>query len=358
MPRRTMPAAKPARSPMTPPPSAMTASPRSSRAARTRVDDLLKCRRSSWSSRRPAVMTVDIADAGRVEAGGQRRKMRGGDILVGDDGRRGCRAAAPRSPCRRARSGRRRSGCRRRGRQARHRRSSSSAVVTPPAAFDRRKPLGERLDHLVGDDFLALVARRNGHVGRSHRPDGARPSAFPSRRAGRRFLSSGRFCFFETRSMSTSMSAFSQTESAVRGDRRPRLFVHEGAAAGRQDLRPVLQHAGDHPLFQRAEFGLAIALEQIGNGHARRASRSRGRCRRRRGRVRWRPCGRSPFCRRPSARRRRSKRLPSAASSRPACRRQAHAPLLVVPALRSLPGVSHMKSRLRQACAERLPARP
>ena len=35
MPRRTMPAAKPARSPMTPPPSAMTASPRSSRAAST-----------------------------------------------------------------------------------------------------------------------------------------------------------------------------------------------------------------------------------------------------------------------------------------------------------------------------------
>ena len=42
MPRRTMPAAKPVRSPMTPPPSAITASPRSSRAARTLVDHRLQ----------------------------------------------------------------------------------------------------------------------------------------------------------------------------------------------------------------------------------------------------------------------------------------------------------------------------
>ena len=84
MPRRTMPAAKPARSPITPPPSAMTASPRSSRAARTRSHHILRrCEALGLLAGRQD--DSDIADAGRVEAGGQSRKMRGSDVLVGDD---------------------------------------------------------------------------------------------------------------------------------------------------------------------------------------------------------------------------------------------------------------------------------
>ena len=55
------------------------------------------------------------------------------------------------------------------------------------------------------------------------------------------------------------------------GDRRPRLRVHEGAAARRQHLRAVFQHAQDDALLQRPELGLAIALEQFGNAHARHA---------------------------------------------------------------------------------------
>ncbi len=119
MPRRTMPAAKPARSPMTPPPSAITASPRSSRAARTR--STTSCSAAKLLVFSPAgSVTGDAADAGRVEAGGQRRKMRGGDVLVGDDGganagqARGDLVAGARDQARR------RSGCRRRARRARH----------------------------------------------------------------------------------------------------------------------------------------------------------------------------------------------------------------------------------------------
>ena len=80
---------------------------------------------------------------------------------------------------------------------------------------------------------------------------------------GSGFLSSGRFCLFETRSISTSMSAFSQTDTPCPAIAARVLLVHEGAAAGREHLRSVLEDAGDHALFQRPELFLAIALEQI-----------------------------------------------------------------------------------------------
>ena len=51
----------------------------------------------------------------------------------------------------------------------------------------------------------------------------------------------------------------------------PRLRVHVGAAAGRQDARRLLQQPGDHPPFAGAELLLTKAFEEFGDGTARRA---------------------------------------------------------------------------------------
>ena len=51
---------------------------------------------------------------------------------------------------------------------------------------------------------------------------------------------------------------------------RPRLGVHEGAAAERQHQRVAGQQPADHPALAGAEVALAIAGEQFGDGAARR----------------------------------------------------------------------------------------
>ena len=61
------------------------------------------------------------------------------------------------------------------------------------------------------------------------------------------------------------MSAFSQTEIAFSLISCARLRVHEGAAAGGQHVRRLVQQAGDHPPFAVAEGGLAILLEDLGD---------------------------------------------------------------------------------------------
>ena len=46
------------------------------------------------------------------------------------------------------------------------------------------------------------------------------------------------------------------------------FLVHDGAAAGRQHLRAVVEQAGDHALLAGAEIGLAVLGEDFRNGHA------------------------------------------------------------------------------------------
>src|SRR6185437_12273937 len=48
---------------------------------------------------------------------------------------------------------------------------------------------------------------------------------------------------------------------------RPRLGIDEGAAAGAEHDMLVAQQPGDHPRFSRTEFGLPVALEDLGDGH-------------------------------------------------------------------------------------------
>jgi hypothetical protein len=53
------------------------------------------------------------------------------------------------------------------------------------------------------------------------------------------------------------------------GDARPRLRVHEGAAAGPEHLRPVVQKARDDAALAVPEIGLAIGGEDVVDRHAR-----------------------------------------------------------------------------------------
>src|SRR5262249_37194620 len=54
-------------------------------------------------------------------------------------------------------------------------------------------------------------------------------------------------------------------------DALARLWHHEGAAASRQHLRPRAQQAADHLALTLAEVGLAVVLEDVGDGLAGRA---------------------------------------------------------------------------------------
>jgi hypothetical protein len=48
--------------------------------------------------------------------------------------------------------------------------------------------------------------------------------------------------------------------------RFPRGRVHEGAAAGREDMGWLAQQPGNHPPLAIAKIGLAVFLENLGYG--------------------------------------------------------------------------------------------
>ena len=84
MPRSVTPAAKPARSPTTPPPSATTASRRSIRAARSPSTTFARAAKL-FDASPGGMVTTTCVDAGRGEALGEAPEMKSGDGLVGDD---------------------------------------------------------------------------------------------------------------------------------------------------------------------------------------------------------------------------------------------------------------------------------
>ncbi len=51
-------------------------------------------------------------------------------------------------------------------------------------------------------------------------------------------------------------------------DRRARIGVHDGAAAGGQNLRAAVEQPRDHARFAAAEIGLAVAGKNVGDAHA------------------------------------------------------------------------------------------
>ena len=86
--------------------------------------------------------------------------------------------------------------------------------------------------------------------------------------SGSAFCSSGRVARLRTRRISTSRSALSQIEMPCSAMRCAGLLVHEGAAAGGEHDRPLLQQAGDHPALAVAEMVLAVDGEDLRDRHA------------------------------------------------------------------------------------------
>ena len=60
----------------------------------------------------------------------------------------------------------------------------------------------------------------------------------------------------------------SQTETPFCPDAAARVRVHEGAAAGRQHLRPAIEEARNDALFAGTEIGLAVGGEDFRDRHA------------------------------------------------------------------------------------------
>ena len=171
---------------------------------------------------------------------------------------------------------------------------------------------GERADDLVDDLVVRHLARLHGEVGQ--RIDRiALVHQRPQRRA--------RIVGLEQRTVVAALDAAHQhvefglepDRDALGADRRAGVGVHEGAAAGRQHLRPAFEQARDHARLAGAEVGLAVRWRRYPGWSCRPPSRSR--CRRRRTgcRAAARAAGRSTTCRRPSCRRAR----PSAARAPP-----------------------------------------
>ena len=134
MPRRTMLAAKPARSPITPPPSAITQSPRSSPISSRRSHSRGQRREALGRLAGRQDLRAGVAARG-LQARLQRGQVARGDVLVGDDAasaRR--RAAASMSSPARAAAGRARSARRRSGAERDADRSSAAPVLASVAS--------------------------------------------------------------------------------------------------------------------------------------------------------------------------------------------------------------------------------
>ena len=143
MPRRTMLAAKPARSPITPPPSAITRSPRSRPISSRRSHSRASAGEALGRLAGRQDLGAGVAADG-LQACFERRQVAARDVGIGDDGALG-RAEARLDqlgrarPAGRARSARRRSGCRaRRGssRLGRLAASGSALMALRPAAAE------------------------------------------------------------------------------------------------------------------------------------------------------------------------------------------------------------------------------
>ncbi len=83
-PRRRIPAAKPARSPMTPPPNGKTRSPRSRPSSKSRSDSVARSRKFFVAS--PGFMTIEPANTpSDFRLSSSVARVIAGDILVGDN---------------------------------------------------------------------------------------------------------------------------------------------------------------------------------------------------------------------------------------------------------------------------------
>ena len=271
MPRRTMPAAKPARSPMTPPPSAMTTSPRSSRAASTPSTTSCRCGKALglFAGRQRDDGRLRCRAASRLATSASR--WRCGDIVVGDDRPRARPAGGARSPRRRARAGRRRSGCRRRGRRAPTStvsigRSSPLLARRPRSAMPRCRPSAS----ITSPAMTSLRSSRVGTVtSAAHRPDSARPSASPASARGSAVLAAAG-------SASWTPAPTARRDRPSARPKRRASAIASRVCAFMKAPPPVDSTCG--PLSSRRRMtrcssarnsGLAIALEQIRDRHAR-----------------------------------------------------------------------------------------
>ena len=121
--------------------------------------------------------------------------------------------------------------------------------------------LCQRADDLVDDGVVRLVARLHDDVGLRI-----------ERLAQRHQL----LDLFGQRPVVAPLGPFHQhveiglqpDRDAFDVDQLAGVRVHDGAAAGRQHLRAVVQQPGDHARLAGAEIGLAVLFENLRNGHA------------------------------------------------------------------------------------------
>ena len=159
------------------------------------------------------------------------------------------------------------------------------------------------LDHLVGRDVGRLGRRIPPRCRPRHRSGSAGSSdarGFPWDRP-RAAAAGGCACF--TRSNSTSRSARSQTVMRLGAHQRPRLGVHVGAAAGRQDVRRARPAGGRSPGARRRGTRPRRSARRTRRSSSRPRARSRRRRRRTAGRAAAPAACRWRSCRRPSGRR-------------------------------------------------------
>ena len=268
-PRRTAEAAKPARSPITPPPSATTRSLRSMRAAisasQTRSNSEILLRAFAGRHR-----DVRHADAGGFQRLSARRQDAQRHILVGDD--RGPRA---RPQSRHARA------------ELREHAAADDDVIGAVAErdVDHDRIVGTQrrghdpvsmptfistrisIENLLDNDLVQHFARLDRDVGlRVNRI--AHIHQLLQRR--------GRIGGFQHRAIGAALDAFHQhvelglepDRDGLGADERTRIGIHIGAAAGRQHLRSAVEQARDHARLAGAELGLAARLENIRDRHA------------------------------------------------------------------------------------------
>ena len=161
-----------------------------------------------------------------------------------------------------------------------HRRSvrslRSGAVMACSPRRRGRDGFGSAADDLVDDGLVRLVARLHRDVGL-----GIDRFALPAASLLDAFLSSGRSPRRLVRLSSTSRSAFSQTEMPLARISVAGLRVHEGAAAGRQHLRPARRAGARSRAPRRRGNRARRAWRRSPGWSCRRPSRSRCRHRRR-----------------------------------------------------------------------------
>ena len=131
----------------------------------------------------------------------------------------------------------------------------------------RQRPGAQHRDDLVDDLVVRHLARLHGEVGELIDRI-AHVDELPQGR--------GRIVGVQQRAVVAALDPAHQhvelglepDRHAFAADRGAGVGIHEGAAAGRQHLRPAVQQARDHARLAGTEVGLAVGREDIGDRHA------------------------------------------------------------------------------------------